>query len=276
MFCDYHVHSYYSDDSKYLMEDVVKDAIRIGLEEIVFTDHVDYGVKSDWIDIAKAKYFQGDVVINVDYPKYFAEIAHLQEKYNGQIAIKRGLEYGVQLHTIAQYEALARQYPLDFALLSVHQIEDKEFWTGEFQEGKSIRECYLRYYQEMYDVVTNFHDYSCLAHMDMMRRYLAVKDDQALAFMDEITNILSYIIQNGKGIEVNTSTVRYGLDGTMPSLDILKRFHELGGTIITIGSDSHKPEHLGSYIAETKQLLKEIGFTSFCTFDQMEPIFHPL
>ena len=84
------------------------------------------------------------------------------------------------------------------------------------------------------------------------------------------------VIADGKGIEFNTSYHRYGLKNTTPSIDILKLYKELGGEIITIGSDSHKPEHLGAYIDEAKGILKEIGFTRFCTFEKMKPIFYEL
>ena len=88
--------------------------------------------------------------------------------------------------------------------------------------------------------------------------------------------ILKIVIQDGKGIEINTSSRRYGLKDSTPSRDILKLYKELGGKIITIGSDSHKIEHLGAYIDEAKELLKEIGFDSFCTFEKMKPSFHQL
>ena len=83
-------------------------------------------------------------------------------------------------------------------------------------------------------------------------------------------------IYDGNGFDINTSIHRYCLKDSTPSRDILKLYKELGGKIITIGSDSHKPEHLGAYIDEAKELLKEIGFDSFCTFEKMKPIFHQL
>ena len=48
MFADYHVHTEFSDDSVYPMEDVIRDALQMGMDEICITDHVDYGVKEDW------------------------------------------------------------------------------------------------------------------------------------------------------------------------------------------------------------------------------------
>lgn len=275
MFVDYHMHTEYSDDSDHLMEDVVKDSIAIGLKEICFTDHVDYGVKPDHGDPAM-RYYKGIPVLNVDYPNYFKDIAMLQEKYKGQIIIKKGLEFGIQSHTIHKFQKLFDEYPMDFVLLSIHQIEDKEFWLNMYQEGKTIEACYDGYYDEMYNVITKYKDFSCLAHMDLMRRYV---DDDADYFehsYPKIKKILKYLIENNKGIEVNTSHVRYGIKGITPSIEILKLYKKLGGTIITIGSDSHKKEHLGFLINESKDLLKSLGYTKFCTFDNMKPIFHDI
>ena len=84
------------------------------------------------------------------------------------------------------------------------------------------------------------------------------------------------VIKDGKGIEVNTSSHRYDLVDLTPSRDILKLYKELGGNIITIGSDSHKREHLGAYIKETKTELKKLGFEYYCTFEKMKPVFHTL
>ena len=179
---DYHVHTEFSDDSDYAMEQVIKDAITMKLDEICFTDHVDYGVKKDWDEPGGMIYRKGGggepdkmPVANVDYPVY--------DK--------------------------AGTYP--------------------FEKLKPL-----------------------------------------------LTEILRTVIADGKGIEINTSSQRYGLTDLTPSRDILKLYRELGGRILTIGSDSHKPEHLGAYIDETKQELKMLGFKEFCTFDKMKPVYHPL
>lgn len=91
-----------------------------------------------------------------------------------------------------------------------------------------------------------------------------------------VSEILKIVIEDQKGIELNTSYHRYGLKDTTPSVEILKCYRKLGGEIITIGSDSHKPEHLGAYIEDAKQLLKSLGFRFFCTYDKMQPIYHKL
>lgn len=276
MFADYHVHTEFSDDSVYPMEQVIADAAAMHMDEICITDHVDYGIKEDWDCGKEIQYRNGEPLANVDYPRYMKKIRDLQSQYQGKITIRTGLEFGVQTHTIPQYEALYSRYDFDFIILSIHQVEDKEFWTQDFQRGRSQREYNERYYEEMLSVIKRFHHYSVLGHMDLLKRYDLAGTwpfEEARPFIEEI---LKQVIADGKGIEINTSARRYGLTDTRPSRQILSLYRDLGGNILTIGSDSHKPEHLGADIEETKAYLKELGFTHFCTYEKMRPIFHEL
>ncbi len=283
MKADYHVHTEFSDDSVYPMEDVVKDAIAMELDELCFTDHVDYGIKNDWDDGTEIKYRSGipgepenEPIMNVNYPVYYETYKRLQKEYGDKISLKLGMEFGMQAHTIEKYEKLFARYPFDFIILSVHQVEDKEFWTQDFQRSRTQKEYNERYYEELLYLVQNYHHYSVLGHMDLIVRY----DKEGIYPFEKLkpilTEILKIVIADGKGIEVNTSSHRYGLKDLTPSRDILRLYRELGGRIITIGSDSHKKEHLGAYIEETKQELKALGYKEYCTFDKMKPIYHEL
>lgn len=269
---DYHVHTYYSDDSIYPMKAVLADCAARGLDEVCFTDHVDYGIKKDWTEENVDPVFS-----NVDYPRYFDEIDECRKLFP-DITIKAGLEFGAQMITLDKYRELIKRYGnrLDFVLLSVHQVGNKEFWNQEFQKGKSQLEYNRGYYEELLRLVRSFKDYSVLAHLDLIVRY----DRQGtLPFedvKDVITEILKQVIADGKGIEVNTSSVRYQVGDLTPSVEILKLYHELGGRVLTFGSDSHKPEHLGAHITEQMAQVKELGFTEYCTFSHGKPEFHPL
>ena len=203
-------------------------------------------------------------------------IEKMREKYREKIAIKAGLEFGVQTHTIPEYEKLFRSYPFDFIILSIHQAGDQEFWTNEYQSGRTQQEYNEGYYKELLSVVQNYHNYSVLGHMDLIVRYDSYGVYPFEKLKPLLTEILKTVIADGKGIEVNTSNHRYGLSDMTPSRDILKLYKELGGTIITIGGDSHKKEHLGAYIDWAKEELRKLGYTQFCTFEKMQPIFHEL
>ncbi len=279
MFADYHLHTWYSDDSDYPMEQLVRDAVAAGLAEICITDHVDYGIKEDWPDLSETyngAEKAGHPVMNVKYPAYHAEIQRLRERYSGHITIREGMEFGMQVHTIPQYEKLFAAYPFDFIIMSCHQVEDKEFWTQDFQRGRTQEEYNRRYYEEILQVIQMYKNYSVLGHLDMISRY-----DEAGIYpfektKDIIAEILRQAIRDGKGIEVNTSSHRYGLSDLTPSRNILKLYKDLGGTILTIGSDTHAPKHLAAYITETMAELRGMGFTSICTFRGMEPQYHRL
>ena len=221
MKCDYHVHSYYSDDSNTPMERQILRAISLGLDEICFTEHVDYGIKFDRDDPS----YRGHE-FNADYPEYFAELEYLREKYADNITIRAGLEFGVQYHTAGQFEALYERYreKLDFVLLSIHQVNDLEFWTQDFQRGKTQDEYQQEYYAEMLRVVRAYNDYSVLAHLDLLARYDMAGPYPFEKVKDVIAEILTVAINDGKGIEMNTSSWRYGLTDTQPCREILRLY----------------------------------------------------
>ena len=280
MLADYHVHSAYADDSTYPMEQVVRDAIRINLDELCFTEHVDYGVKPDWDQPAGARFEDGHPVTNCPYPAYFGELERVRERYGTKIRIARGLELGVQTHTIPAYERLLERYvkQLDFTLLSIQQVGDREFWNGAFQEGRTQEQFTMAYYEELLGVVERFHGYSVIAHLDLIRRYDPTPGGPLpfSAVRDIVAEILSRVIADGHGIEVNTSGWRYGLDGPQPTDEVLLLYRDLGGRILTLGSDSHKPEHLGAYLRIAQDRLRALGFSQACTYEQGEPKFYEL
>ncbi len=280
---DYHIHTEFSDDSEYPVEQVIKDSIKMGLDEICFTDHVDYGIKKDWDEPGEMIYRKGGPgepeempLANVHYPTYYETIKEMQVLYNDKIQLKFGLEFGMQAHTIEKYEKLFARFPFDFIILSIHEVEDKEFWNQDFQRGRTQKEYNERYYEELLYLVRNYHNYSVLGHMDLITRYDLAGIYPFEKLKPILTEILKTVIADGKGIEVNTSSPRYGLPDLTPSRDILRLYRELGGRIVTIGSDSHKPEHLGAFIDETKKELKMLGFKEFCTFEKMQPIYHKI
>ena len=277
MLTDYHVHTAYSDDSNYPMEDVVKDAIRLNLDEIAFTDHVDYDVKPDRnSNEMPPRFYNGLPIVNVDYPAYFEEIAYLKEKYGQKIRIVAGLEFGVQVHTVERYEKLFSTWPLEFVILSIHQVEDKEFWNQDFQRGLTQKEFQLRQYQELLDVVRLYKNYSVIGHIDSIKRYDQNLEFPFVQYRDILEEVFKIVIADGKGIEVNTSSERYGLPDFQPSTDILRLYRDCGGEIITVGSDSHKPKHLASYIKVARDHLRELGFSYTCSYEEMKPVFHSL
>lgn len=262
MLADYHLHSSYSKDSDALMEDMIQKAIRVSIDEVAFTEHVDYGGKPGYY---------------CDYDSYFKEIDDLQKKYENQIVIKKGLEFGLQNHLIEQYVSDFEyiKNDVDFIILSLHDINNQNLYDGVYQKGKTQDESHQGYYEAFLELIKKYKNYSVLGHLDLIKRY-DKQDYPDEKIMDIVERIFQIIIAEEKGIEINTSSFKYGMKDLLPSRRILKLYHDMGGTIITIGSDSHDLHHMGDHIAEVKEILRNIGFTHFCTFEKMKPIFHAL
>lgn len=279
MKADYHVHSDFSFDSKAPMEEQIERGIELELDEMCFTEHVDYGVMTDWDDPKPPRMRDGHPYRNVDYPRYFAKLHEMKESYGGRITLRQGLELGVQRHTIGQYDTLFEKYrgELDFTLLSVHQVGDLEFYPPEYMEGRTQDEYNMGYYEELLAVARDFEHYCVLAHLDVMRRYDPAGEYPFAKTRDIVAEILRTVIQKGKGVELNTASWRYKLEDIQPRREILRLYRDLGGEILTIGSDGHRPERVGGNFDEARAILRdELGFRRFCTFERMEPSFHEL
>ncbi|WOV88481.1 histidinol-phosphatase HisJ family protein [Sporosarcina oncorhynchi] len=259
---DYHMHSSFSADCTIDMEDMVKAAIAKGLEEICFTEHIDYDYPDE------------NFVFDFDKQKYDERIIALREKYAGRIRIKKGVEIGVQPHILGQYDALMEKESFDFIICSMHTVNRKGLHFGEIFEGRSVEQASQLYYDELLYCVKNYDNYSILGHIDLIKRY--APELVANDFHDVLREIFNVIIPAGKGIELNTSGVRYGLPNGLPSDDVLELYKQSGGEIITLGSDAHKPEDIAFQFKESRELLKSIGFNYVTTFEDRKPIFHSI
>lgn len=273
MKADYHIHSNFSDDSTEDLDQIALSAIHQNIDEICITEHVDYGVKLDKDEWEKS---DKKLEMNADYERFFPAMDTLREKYKEQLTIKTGLEFGMQTITIESFQKLFNKYPLDFVILSCHEVDNLEFWTGEFQKGRKQDEYQHLYYEEIYKVIQMYKDYSILGHLDLIQRYSDTIEPPLKKHFDIIEAILKQVIYDGKGIEINTSNVRYKLEDLTPAYDILKLYYELGGEVITVGSDAHVAEDVGDRLDISYDVLREIGFRYITTFDKMKPAFHKL
>ena len=259
---DYHIHSDFSADCKTPMETTIEKAISIGLEEICFTEHIDYDYPDkDWI-------------FEFDLKQYDKRIKHLQQKYSKQIRIKKGVEIGVQPHLLARYERLMQDEVFDFVICSMHATAGMDLHSGEFFKRKTVDEAFQMYYEELLACISKFKSFSILGHIDLVKRYTEEKSTNH--FHEILEVIFKEIIPAGKGIELNSSGYRYGLESGMPSTDILKLYKEYGGEIITVGSDSHVETTLAYQFKDAFELLDTIGFKHIATFEDGKPVFHPV
>lgn len=269
---DYHVHSNVSFDAHSSMEDILESAQQKGISDICFTEH--YDLNNPYEDIKQ----------DCDFDLYRANLEKARAAFPG-FPVKFGIELGLVLEDLADYEKAAASQPFDFIICSHHVIHGKDpFYQGYF-DGRTVREAQREYLQMIYDSIDVFDNFDVVGHIGYMDKYFeknsidtAKPENQPFTYSDFpslFDDILRRIIQKGKGIEVNTST--YGtLSRPMPHPTIIRRYAELGGSILTTGSDSHKAEHIGRFFPEAYRLLLDCGITSVCTFTQRQPTFHKI
>lgn len=262
---DYHMHTQFSPDSSLSMRDAIEQSIIAGTKEICITDHLDFDYDGKGHDIA------------FNYSLYSNTINNYIESYKDKIIIKKGVEVGLQPHILDQCEDFVTSNQFDFVIGSIHSVEKHDLYSGNFFDSKSQKQAYLKYFEELLYVVDNYEHYNVFGHLDMIKRYGSFDILLPLEDYKEITmTILKRLIEKGKGIELNTSGVRYKLGDYHPSTDIIKLYHEMGGEIITIGSDAHVKNHVGYELQNALSHLKNIGFNYITTFDKMQPKFIPI
>lgn len=261
MYYDYHVHSRFSSDCDVDMKDIIERAIEFGIKEICFTDHTDYD------------YCDPSINFEFDIDEYTRYIDLMRNNYENKIKILKGIEMGIQPHIIGKCDRVIAKGDFDFVISSIHTCNRKDLYNGDFYRGKTAREAYLKYFEELLYCIKNFKNFNVIGHLNILARYnKAVAKEKLSSYFDILEVIFKALIERNKGIEINTSSLRYS-DTLLLSADVLKFYYELGGKVITLGSDTHVPHTLAYKFDYVYEILKEIGFKYIATFEKMEPRF---
>jgi len=252
------MHTRFSFDSEADPREHVLKAIEMGLDEICFTDHRDFDYPIDPFEL--------------DTKAYFPYMRALKEEFKDKITIKIGVEMGLDTDHIDEINEFINADPYDFVIGSIHVIHHTEFYYGEYFKGKTKEEAHREFFEETLKCVQTFDCLNVLGHMDYIMRYGPYEDKRVdhAAYKDLIDEILLTLIKKGKGIEVNTSGYATNSDCGFPNYEIVKRYKELGGTIITVGTDSHTSDRVGEHVEDVLHHYKEIGFEDVSTFTRRQ------
>lgn len=273
---DMHMHTWFSTDSEACPRDMADEAVRKGLKTICFTDHFD----KDDLEWGEEGIFDVDA--------YFVEMQKLQEEYAGKLNIRIGIELGLRTYLKDYYEELTKKYPFDFVIGSVHNVpykkdaEGKILYTDPAAEklftDRTDKEAYRLMMETTLENVRTSDCFQTLGHLDYVVRYgkSREKEYSYTDYADIIDEILKLLIEKEKGLEVNSAGLKYGLPFAHPHPDVLKHYRELGGEIITIGADAHKPEHIAYDFAKAEEILKSCGFKYYTEFFEQKPVFKQL
>ena len=214
----------------------------------------------------------------LDLPNYVSSVEAMQEKYKEILPVRLGIELGLQPHLAGIHADILSQYPFDFVIGSSHVMHGVDPYYPSYWGNHSEEEGYREYFESILENIAAFDGVDVYGHIDYVVRYGPNKNANYSyqKYADIIDEILKALIIKGKGIEINTGGFKYGLGHPNPAEDIIKRYHELGGEIITIGADAHQPEHVAFDFEKVPSILKEAGFTHYTVFKNRKPEFIPI
>jgi histidinol-phosphatase (PHP family) len=264
---DQHVHSNISHDGISTYKEHMEQAKRIGVDEITFTEHFD-----DYTGIDTN-------LKTLDINKY--KEAYLKSKDDEYVKTNFGIEIGLRPKSHKVICDMVKDNKFDFIIGSSHITCDKDMaYDKSFFEGLTPHQAIQNYLSEVFENIQIYNDeFDVYGHLDYVIRYVikyyrnVMTKVDYIEFKELIDAILQRLVMKDKGLEINTSGLRYNLESAHPNLEILKRFKELGGKIITVGSDAHKASDLASHFDVAESMLRDAGFDELAVYHDRQPEF---
>lgn len=259
MIYDYHTHTCFSEDSEAPVDEMIRGAIDKGIAQLAITDHYD------------PDYPDPEYEFVPDFPSYHRMLIDKQEEYADRIRIVKGIEIGLQEgSTLDKCREEAAAFPYDFIIGSFHCFCGYDLYKADYNSMEE-KQVLPDFYTCMYNCLSEYKDYDVVGHFNVIDRYVPFELDYS-GCMDICEAVMKVIVQDGKGIEINTSSFRYGMgERTHAASEFLTMYHDMGGEIVTIGSDAHKKEDLGHEFERAAQILRDHGFRYLATFSERKP-----
>ncbi|MDR2753058.1 MAG: histidinol-phosphatase HisJ family protein [Oscillospiraceae bacterium] len=261
---DLHAHTDNSFDGKHSAIFLCETAAEKGLRAVAFTDHVE-------MDFFREQNFDRTAL-----QSYF-ELVKARSAFRGKLVVCAGVELGEPTYNLPEAEALIHQYSYDIVIGSIHNLRGKkDFWFLPYNEyDDSHIAALLREYFDELLLLAQWGKFDTLAHLTYPLRYICGEHGFTVNLTDyaqQIDAVLEAAAKNNLALEINTSGLRQKLGQPMPSEFFVRRFKQLGGKKITIGSDAHFAEHLGMGIEQGMDLALRCGFTHLTLFQGREPV----
>jgi histidinol-phosphatase (PHP family) len=240
---DNHLHSTYSFDSISPPSAYVDAACQCGLKEIGFAEHLD-------LDPHLPEYNY------LDYPAYRASIQSLQQ--DSPVPVRCGLEVSYQPHLTASIADYLSGIFCDFVIGSVHEVARQPMDHTFLQHT-----CPSLYFEAVQTMIAS-KLVDVVGHLEYFKQWGGAYTSSQ--FKRSICTVLQQIIENDMVLEVNTAGLRHPAQEVYPSFEVIFWYKELGGELISLGSDAHHVSHVGFSFLKTAKALKAQGFDTVCSF----------
>lgn len=269
---DSHTHSHHSPDGADTVSAMYKRAVDLGLAYYTVTDHYEC-------------HDHDGSVHGHDYRKgadgSCQAIEQAARELPGDTVLLTGVELGQPLQNLPAARHVLSKHDYDFVLASVHNIRNfEDFYFLDYQQMSIsyISDLLAAYFQEILEMI-QWGRFDALAHLTYPLRYIrgdAAIDISMEAQQPVLREIFALLVEKQIALELNTSGLRQKIGCTLPDLPLLKQYYEMGGRLITIGSDAHRVDDLGKGIDEGLSLLQEVGFSAYTVYRNHVPLLLPL
>lgn len=268
---DQHTHCNFSTDSDATPESMIQGAIQKGLSHLCLTDHMDL----DYPGTTKEK-----PLFEFSTTDYFKTLAPLKESCQDKLFLGIGIELGLRPGRDDLNQTMQQilvDHAFDFVLGSIHVVEDEDPYYESYWQGRTAKDILVKYFNTMFTCLKEYDNFDSLGHLDYLIRYIppfcGAKDYAYKEYSEIIDEILKLLIDKKKALEINTAGLIKGLPCFHPKLDVLKRYLELGGELITIGSDGHSPDKIATEFLKTEELLRSCGIKGYYVYKNRIPEF---
>ncbi len=269
---DTHIHTEFSTDSSTPPATQLLRAAKLGLAGICITDHMDY----DFPASALGHPTEG-IPFFFDWDAYTATINTLRKE--SSLTLLTGVECGLQKSksVIEKNQKLRLQPALDYMIGSLHLVDGQDPYYASFWQDRNPESCIQSYFESLYENLLFFHDFDSLGHLDYIVRYAPSEYQyEPENFREIIEAILKFLIQKDIALEINTSGWKTKGKCQNPHEDILIWYKELGGGLVTIGSDAHTPAYLAYQFERVPDLMKKTGLSQYVVYHKHKPVFYDL
>lgn len=271
---DAHNHCQFSFDGKQTTVELSsKAAYEKGLGGIVFTDHCDIFVPQECLD------YESVQPQDFDIAGQQAEIDRVQALFGEEFRVLKGIEIGMNDSSRDEINVVLAGHCFDQVIASIHYLENSDPYYGGFFTGRDWKNAYGTYLETIYKEIVALKDFDIIGHYDYVARYAPYPVDSIRYrdFSDIFDTIFRYLIENGKGLEINTKSSNGGYGRkTVLDHEVLLRYRELGGEIISLGSDSHAPANVAESFAENAAMLRSLGFRWSSHYEKRQLVQLPL
>ena len=260
---DLHVHTDNSFDGNHSATFFCERAEFMDLRAIAFTDH------------CEVDQFRGDSAYEKRILQAFFEISKVRSAFRGKLLVLNGIELGQPAYDVDTANEIIKRHDYDQVIGSVHNLRGGEDFY--FMENLTLDQA-ERLLKEYFNEIINMLDwggFDILAHLTYPLRYFYSKSNLDIdlnRFKNQVDEILLRTAKSEKSLEINTAALRQPLNKLSPEVDVLKRFKELGGKYISVGSDAHYAEHLAADIDMAYSAALEAGFDSITFFEKRTPM----